>query len=727
MDAMSFLRNQNTGGAAPAANEKKIIRVQLKGGPFLDDIGVKGKTKAAAITPNDTADMVYNTIKKQILKGVEPDIKPKLEKEIESYRLATGAPEGVFEVLDAWEKIYPIATTTEFYFISPKFFNKPTRDEPPPTAHKSKKNYLKEKAGRRDTKRDMKRSNSTQKVSLMSMTDRDRSQSCAELTPQALEQKDIIFLSLPSANSVEIKAATLDKLIEFLTHESYIDPRFRDNFLLTYRSFTTGLELLTRLAAKFRAQDVAVALQTKRRIRTLSVLKAWVESHFRDFEQDQQLTDNFLVFVQGEMKDLMNSAADKLLKSYEKAKKEAEEKAKKDQEEEREEREDKTVEQIQDWRKLNSKVIAEHMTLLDSRYYCSITPKECIAYFKKNEETKNVTAMVAQFNRVSEWVVTEMCSTIKLAERIEKFEKLVSIVSDLFSLQNFNGVMAILSGLNNASVRRMKATRKGASKETMKNLKEIEKVLSHEHSYSKFRQLLSTVELPAIPYLGMYMTDLVFTNDGNKDKINGMINFHKRAMLGEIINKICLFQVGYRRVIFSRNKRNIIDFLENLPSIPDSECYDLSVFVEPKDGKYEQAIEKAIKKDEKQKDRLADLKLKLRDLEKELAELRGEEYKDERGGHHISKSPTFDVFSIHSLSLDSSRHSLTSFSSSSRSPLTYFCQLQQLSFFFSPPTKSNISFKISTSVCCLCALSTSQRRRESRGLKSSRVNNNSRK
>ena len=232
--------------------------------------------------------------------------------------------------------------------------------------------------------------------------------------------------------------------------------------------------------------------------------------------------------------------------------------------------------------------------------------------------------MIAQFNRVSSWVVTQICTTITLEERVRKLEKLISLCDELFQLQNYNGTMEILSGLNNSAVRRMKATWEGLSKETEAKFQAIETTMSHEHSYKTYRGLLHNLNPPCVPYLGMYLTDMVFIEEGNKDKIDGaLINFQKRTKLGEVITEVKQYQIDYRRRIYGQ-KKHIAEFLLSLPSLPDNDCYLFSVRVEPKDLNYEKVIEKGIQDEETLVRKLRGLKITCRQLERRLAELRGE-------------------------------------------------------------------------------------------------------
>jgi hypothetical protein len=71
-------------------------------------------------------------------------------------------------------------------------------------------------------------------------------------------QVDRLIIPIDSPDSIAfqdqsfIKAATLDKLIERMTYEKHPELKFKDIFLLTYRSFTTPFILLDKLIQRFR-------------------------------------------------------------------------------------------------------------------------------------------------------------------------------------------------------------------------------------------------------------------------------------------------------------------------------------------------------------------------------------------------------------------------------------------------------------------------------------------
>jgi hypothetical protein len=86
---------------------------------------------------------------------------------------------------------------------------------------------------------------------------------------------------------------------------------------------------------------------------------------------------------------------------------------------------------------------------------------------------------------------------------------------------------------------------------------------------------------------GVYLTDLTFVEDGNPDTVNGLINFKKRQMIYNIIEKIQLYQqTSYKYPLVD----NIAHYLTELPFNDDAELYDLSCRREPKNCKKEDLL-----------------------------------------------------------------------------------------------------------------------------------------
>ena len=58
--------------------------------------------------------------------------------------------------------------------------------------------------------------------------------------------------------------------------------------------------------------------------------------------------------------------------------------------------------------------------------------------------------------------------------------------------------------------------------------------MSHAHSFRNYRNHLHTLNPPCVPYVGVYLTDLTFLEDGNPDLIEGLISWSKRAKIADV-------------------------------------------------------------------------------------------------------------------------------------------------------------------------------------------------
>lgn len=64
-----------------------------------------------------------------------------------------------------------------------------------------------------------------------------------------------------------------------------------------------------------------------------------------------------------------------------------------------------------------------------------------------------------------------------------------------------------------------------------KKYEEVQNIMSREKNFQNFRAHLHKADPPCIPYLGLYLTDLTFIEDGNKDTIQVRIFSRDREFL----------------------------------------------------------------------------------------------------------------------------------------------------------------------------------------------------
>eukprot|EP01111_Echinosteliopsis_oligospora_P014929 TRINITY_DN5748_c1_g1_i1.p1 TRINITY_DN5748_c1_g1~~TRINITY_DN5748_c1_g1_i1.p1 ORF type:complete len:673 (+),score=164.12 TRINITY_DN5748_c1_g1_i1:79-2019(+) len=350
-----------------------------------------------------------------------------------------------------------------------------------------------------------------------------------------------------------IKAASLNMLVKLLTPENRHDIDFLKTFLLTYQSFTTPAKLLQKLIQRYTMPPELGEGNINIQLRVFNVLKVWVTYHWSDFNEEliQSLkhfidtlslrTDNnHILFV----KTITSTISNKLKTDEDESKK-----RKKDFDEiPPEPKVPKAIfSPTLKWDDIDDEEIARQLTILDFEMYSSIKASELLNQSwnkpKLKHRSPNVLRTIARFNDMSEWVASSILAVERVRDRARIMAKFIRIAEYLMKpLNNFNTAMAILAGLNASSVHRLKWTREEMPRQVHQVYESLQAALSSNQAYREYRNLLSHANPPCIPYLGVYLTDLTFVEDGNPDDIHGLINFTKRKYVYLSIDKVKQYQ-----------------------------------------------------------------------------------------------------------------------------------------------------------------------------------------
>lgn len=83
-------------------------------------------------------------------------------------------------------------------------------------------------------------------------------------------------------------------------------------------------------------------------------------------------------------------------------------------------------------------------------------------------------------------------------------------------------------------------------------LSHIRRIMGANRNFSEYRQLIHSVNPPCIPFLGIYLQDLTFIEDGNSNVIKkhqkDLINFAKREKTAEVIREIQQYQTLFYKL-----------------------------------------------------------------------------------------------------------------------------------------------------------------------------------
>lgn len=101
---------------------------------------------------------------------------------------------------------------------------------------------------------------------------------------------------------------------------------------------------------------------------------------------------------------------------------------------------------------------------------------------------------------MTSWVVTEIVSQEKKNTRAKVIQKFIHLAKTCVEMNNFQTTMQILSGLESAAVSRLKKTWNELGKSV--TLADLKKKFQFDKNSKTYRDILSTVSGPCIPFLG---------------------------------------------------------------------------------------------------------------------------------------------------------------------------------------------------------------------------------
>uniref|UniRef100_A0A8D2N9I3 Ras protein specific guanine nucleotide releasing factor 2 n=1 Tax=Zonotrichia albicollis TaxID=44394 RepID=A0A8D2N9I3_ZONAL len=318
--------------------------------------------------------------------------------------------------------------------------------------------------------------------------------------------------------------------------------------------------------------------------RVLNVLRHWVSKHSQDFELNNELKMNVLNLLEEVLRDpdllpQERKATANILRTL----------SQDDQDDNHLKIED--IIQMADCPKpecfetLSAMELAEQITLLDHVVFRSIPYEEFLGQgwmkMDKNERTPYIMKTSQHFNDMSNLVASQIMSYADVPSRASAIEKWVAVADICRCLHNYNGVLEITSALNRSAIYRLKKTWAKVSKQTKALMDKLQKTVSSEGRFKNLREMLKNCNPPAVPYLGMYLTDLAFIEEGTPNFTEeGLVNFSKMRMISHIIREIRQFQQTSYRI---EHQPKVTHYLLDKTLIMDEDTlYELSLKIEPR-------------------------------------------------------------------------------------------------------------------------------------------------
>lgn len=357
------------------------------------------------------------------------------------------------------------------------------------------------------------------------------------------------------------RACSLPALIDLLVSEkTEADLEFVTDFLTTYTYFADPVDVARLICLRFLdakeklliaannlkkqgkttpaavAKDKQVDWDAMVQMRLLNVIRKWVDNHSIDFENNRNLCRVIVKFLKLEVQldqkkaPFVNSIVQKLEEKVSWFSADTElssgiPRPKRNQDSASIETQGpKSKLTIMD---INAETLAQEITLHEFELFRKIPLNEFYnqSWSIKDKELRektapNLVAFIGSFNRMAYGVASEIVSQPKLGDRVEVVKKFIYIANLCAKMRNFNTCFEIVAGLNLGAVSRLKKTWKAIPKKYLEVWDKLSALVTSEGNYKSYRNVMQNIigfppADPIVPYLGMFLADMTFIEDGN--------------------------------------------------------------------------------------------------------------------------------------------------------------------------------------------------------------------
>lgn len=166
--------------------------------------------------------------------------------------------------------------------------------------------------------------------------------------------------------------------------------------------------------------------------------------------------------------------------------------------------------------------VARELTRMDWVMFSSVRPRDLVRYVSLNVEERkkfknmeNVFRMSEHFNHVAVVVTNYVLLRDKPKHRAFMLEKWMRIARQLRKLNNYNSLMAVISGIKGGAVHRLKATHELVPQAVTNDFLKLDILMGSQKSHFAYRLAWENSSGERIPYIPLHRRDLVSATEGN--------------------------------------------------------------------------------------------------------------------------------------------------------------------------------------------------------------------
>ncbi|TDH03542.1 hypothetical protein EPR50_G00164510 [Perca flavescens] len=239
---------------------------------------------------------------------------------------------------------------------------------------------------------------------------------------------------------------------------------------------------------------------------------------------------------------------------------------------------------------MSAEEVANQLVAFDWELFSCVHEVEFVCYVFHGEQSRwrplNLELVLQRCSEVQHWVATEILQCQSLPKRVQLLRKFIKIAALCKQQQDLLSFLAVVLGLDNPAVSRLRLTWEGLPGKFRKQFQQFESVADPSRNHKSYRDLITSLRPPLIPFTPLLLKDLTFLHESCKTFHGELVNFEKMHKVAEMVRIIRRYRSSQLAMDTETSPSHLQTkaYVRQLQVIDNQNLlFDMSCKLEPKD------------------------------------------------------------------------------------------------------------------------------------------------
>ncbi|XP_033501659.1 rap guanine nucleotide exchange factor-like 1 [Epinephelus lanceolatus] len=239
---------------------------------------------------------------------------------------------------------------------------------------------------------------------------------------------------------------------------------------------------------------------------------------------------------------------------------------------------------------MSAEEVANQLVVFDWELFSCVHEVEFVCYVFHGEQSRwrplNLELVLQRCSEVQHWVATEILQCQSLPKRIQLLRKFIKIAALCKQQQDLLSFLAVVLGLDNPAVSRLRLTWEGLPGKFRKQFQQFESIADPSRNHKSYRDLITSLRPPLIPFTPLLLKDLTFLHESCKTFHGELVNFEKMHKVAEMVRIIRRYRSSQLAMDTETSPSHLQTkaYVRQLQVIDNQNLlFDMSCKLEPKD------------------------------------------------------------------------------------------------------------------------------------------------